>query len=119
MASFHRPLDALRASLEMRTAIARFNETAGEEMIALKMGAHVGTCLAVTLNGQLDYFGQAVNLAARIQGLASSNEICISDEMYRVPGAAALLAGYRQDATPMRVKGIDRELVVHRIAGDR
>ncbi len=94
MASFHRPLDALRASLEMRASIARFNEAVGEEMIALKMGAHVGTCLAVTLNGQLDYFGQAVNVAARIQGLASSNEICISGAMYRVPGAPELLAGY-------------------------
>ncbi len=84
MASFHRPLDALQAALAMRAAIAGFNQTAGAEMIALKMGAHVGTCLAVTLNGQLDYFGRAVNLAARIQGVASPNEICISDEMYRV-----------------------------------
>lgn len=116
MAVFHRPLDALRAALEVRAAIARFNEIAGEELIALKMGAHVGTCLAVTLNGRLDYFGQAVNLAARIQGLASSDEICISDEMYRVPGAAALLAGYPLDAQPMRIKGIDREVVVRRVA---
>ncbi|MET0683000.1 MAG: DUF5939 domain-containing protein [Casimicrobiaceae bacterium] len=118
MASFHRPLDALRASLEMRASIARFNEAFGEEMIALKMGAHVGTCLAVTLNGQLDYFGQAVNVAARIQGLASSNEICISGAMYRVPGAPELLAGCTLDGEPMRVKGIDREIVVYRIAGN-
>jgi class 3 adenylate cyclase len=63
MASFHRPLDALSAALEMRRTIERFNETAGAEMISLKMGVHTGACLAVTLNGQLDYFGQAVNLA--------------------------------------------------------
>ena len=99
----------------MRRAIARFNETAGGEMIALKMGAHAGACLAVTLNGQLDYFGQAVNLAARIQGVASSNEICISDDLYRMPGAAALLAGCQLTETQMRVKGIDREVIVLRI----
>ena len=118
MATFHRPLDALGATLEMRTMIARFNETAGGQMIALKIGAHAGTCLAVTLNGQLDYFGQAVNIAARIQGVASSNEICISDELYRVPGATELLAGYAVDARPMRVKGIEREIVVHCIAAN-
>jgi class 3 adenylate cyclase len=119
MASFHRPLDALSASLEMRTAIARFNESAGEEMIALKMGVHTGGCLAVTLNGRLDYFGQAVNLAARIQGVAAANEICISDELYRVAGAAELLAGFQRDSTPVRVKGVERELVVHRITSHR
>jgi class 3 adenylate cyclase len=119
MASFHRPLDALSASLEMRTAIARFNESAGGEMIVLKMGAHTGGCLAVTLNGHLDYFGQTVNLAARIQGVAAANEICISDDLYRAPGAADVLAGCRREATPVRVKGVERELVVHRIASDR
>ena len=78
----------------------------------------MGTCLAVTLNGQLDYFGQTVNVASRIQGLASSNEICISDAMYRVPGAPELLAGYTLEGEPMRVKGVDREIVVYRIAGN-
>ena len=115
MASFHQPLDALRAALDMRREITRFNATAGEELITLKIGAHVGTCLAVTLNGQLDYFGQAVNLAARVQGLAESNEICLSEEMFQLPGAAELLAAYELDTRSMRVKGIDREIVVHRV----
>ena len=118
MASFHRPLDALRAALAMRMEIARFNETTGEELITLKMGLHVGSCLAVTLNGQLDYFGQAVNLAARVHGLAESNEICFSEEMYQVPGAAELLASYEIDARSMRVNGIDREIVVRRISAN-
>jgi len=33
----------------------------------------------VTLNERLDYFGQTVNLAARVQG----NDIYMSDEIYR------------------------------------
>ena len=118
MASFHQPLDALRAALEMRMKIARFNETTGEELITLKVGLHVGSCLAVTLNGQRDYFGQAVNLAARVQGLAESNEICFSEEMYRLPGVAELLAPLEVDARAMQVNGIDREIVVRRICAD-
>jgi class 3 adenylate cyclase len=115
MASFHRPLDALQAALDMRREIARFNETIGQELITLKMGLHAGTCLAVTLNGQLDYFGQAVNLAARVQGLAASNEICFTEDMYRIPGVAELLAPYKMDAQSMRVNGIDSEIVIRRI----
>jgi class 3 adenylate cyclase len=49
----------------MLAQIRRFNESAGEELITLKIGAHVGPCLAVTLNERLDYFGRTVNLAAR------------------------------------------------------
>ena len=92
MASFHEPLDAIRAALDMLAQIRRFNDSAGEELITLKIGAHVGPCLAVTLNERLDYFGQTVNLAARVQGLAAENEIYLSDEMYRLTGAADLLA---------------------------
>jgi class 3 adenylate cyclase len=53
-----------------------------------------GTPLACPekLNERLDYFGRTVNLAARVQGLAMENEIYLSDEMYRLPGAADLLA---------------------------
>jgi hypothetical protein len=56
MASFHDPLDALRAALDMHAQIARFNAEAGRDLIGLKVGVHVGTCLAVTLNGRLDCF---------------------------------------------------------------
>ena len=69
----------------MLAQIRRFNDGAGQELIMLKIGAHVGECLAVTLNERLDYFGRTVNLAARVQGLAAENEIYLSDEMYRLP----------------------------------
>lgn len=89
------------------------NDSAGEELIMLKIGAHVGPCLAVTLNERLDYFGQTVNLAARVQGLAAENEIYLSDEMYDLTGAADLLAAMQSDAQIIHVKGIEREIAVH------
>ena len=113
MASFHEPLDAIRAALGMLAQIRRFNDSAGEELIMLKIGAHVGPCLAVTLNERLDYFGQTVNLAARLQGLAAENEIYLSDEMYGLTGAADLLAAMQSDAQIIHVKGIEREIAVH------
>ena len=86
---------------------------AGEELITLKIGAHVGPCLAVTLNGRLDYFGQTVNLAARVQGLAAENEICLSDEMCSLTGAHELLAAMQSNVQTVHVKGIAREIAVH------
>ena len=113
MASFHEPLSAVRAALDMLAQIRHFNDSAGEELITLKIGAHVGQCLAVTLNGRLDYFGQAVNLAARVQGLAAENEICLSDEMYSLTGAADLLAAMESNVQTVHLKGIAHEIVVH------
>jgi class 3 adenylate cyclase len=54
MAGFHDPLNAVRAALQMLAEIRRFNDAAGTELIGLKIGAHVGPCLAVTLNERLD-----------------------------------------------------------------
>jgi class 3 adenylate cyclase len=119
MASFHEPLNAIRAALDMLAQIRRFNDSVGEELITLKIGAHVGHCLAVTLNGRLDYFGQTVNLAARVQGLAAENDIYMSDEIYRLPGAADLLAAMQCEAQTVHVKGIAREIGVHALRSRR
>lgn len=116
MASFHDPLDALRAALDMHARIADFNADAGDELIRLKMGAHTGTCLAVTLNGRLDYFGQTVNLAARVQALSGGNDIMLTDELLRVAGVRELLGAYAVDAEAVELKGIQGAVRVHRVS---
>ena len=115
MASFHDPLDALRAALDMQSRIARFNEEAGDDLIGLKVGAHVGTCLAVTLNGRLDYFGQTVNIAARVQGLSDANEIWLTDDIRSTPGADELLGEFPTETLSVQLKGIQGDMRVHRI----
>ena len=54
----------------MRDAMVGINKDRGNEDLLLKIGIHEGPCLAVTLNDRQDYFGQTVNMAARVQGLA-------------------------------------------------
>ena len=115
MASFHDPLDALKAALDMQARIARFNREAGDDLIGLKVGVHVGTCLAVTLNGRLDYFGQAVNIAARVQGLSDADEIYVTDDMFSIAGADELLATFKKEALSVRLKGIAGDIRVHRV----
>ena len=115
MASFHDPRDAVRAALDMHARIARFNAEAGEELIALKMGAHTGACLAVTLNGRLDYFGQAVNLAARVQALSEGNEIVLTDDLLKAPRVRELLDGHTPVAASVELKGIRGAVRIHRL----
>ncbi|HEV7988422.1 MAG TPA: adenylate/guanylate cyclase domain-containing protein, partial [Candidatus Binataceae bacterium] len=56
----------------------------------LKIGIHEGSCLAVTLNDQQDYFGQTVNIASRVQGLAASHSIVVTEQVVENALASAL-----------------------------
>lgn len=75
MATFPAPVQALRAALNMRDAMHRINAEHGNDDLLLKIGIHEGPCLAVISNDRQDYFGQTVNMAARVQGVAAANTI--------------------------------------------
>ena len=69
----------------------RLNAESGREDLLLKIGIHEGPCLAVTLNDRLDYFGQTVNIAARVQELALSQSIFATQQVVENPLAARML----------------------------
>ena len=68
MAAYPDAAHAVAAALEMRAAAERYNQGQPDRPVALKIGIHHGTAIAVTLNDELDYFGQTVNIAARGAG---------------------------------------------------
>src|SRR6185295_7561095 len=78
MATFPTPDRALAAALRMRDAMRDFNAKHPGENLLLKIGLHEGPCLAVMLNDRADYFGQTVNIASRVQNLATSQAIFAS-----------------------------------------
>src|SRR5215208_5954994 len=94
MAAFMNPLDAVRAAVAMLDEMEAFNRDHSDRLLILKIGLHKGASIAVTLNDRLDYFGQAVNIAARIQSLAQAEEIYLSGEIYDYPGVGELLAPF-------------------------
>ncbi|NJL96165.1 MAG: adenylate/guanylate cyclase domain-containing protein [Anaerolineae bacterium] len=98
MAAFLTPEDALRAGLAVQQAIRAFNQgrTAEQGVILVKIGIHMGSAIAVNLNNRLDYFGNMVNLAARIQGKSRSEEILLSQQVYHDAQVQAILQN-RQD----------------------
>jgi class 3 adenylate cyclase len=115
MASFEKPTDAVRASAEMLKEIEAFNHENGDKEIILKVGIHRGASIAVTLNERLDYFGQTVNIAARVQGLADAEEIYMTNDVYASKGVADILKGLDVSSEMATLKGIQKTMKVYRV----
>ena len=117
MATFPTPERALAAAFRMRAAISDVGHKTRREDLVLKIGIHEGPCLAVMLNDRLDYFGQTVNIAARVQGLAVSHVIFATRPVVEHPQSAALLAAAGVVPHPQTavLKGVAGEVAVYEI----
>jgi class 3 adenylate cyclase len=108
MATFPSPDRAVAAALRMREAMRNLNEERHDGELLLKIGIHEGPCLAVTLNERQDYFGQTVNIASRVQSLASTRAIFATGAVVGDQAAARLLAasGVAPVAQSQTLRGI-------------
>jgi class 3 adenylate cyclase len=117
MATFPTPDHAISAALRMRDAMRSLNEEHGHEDLLLKIGIHEGPCLAVTLNDRQDYFGQTVNIASRVQGLAVSRSIFATGPVVENPQASQIIE--TQGLHPMlqktALRGINDEFSIYEI----
>ena len=117
MATFIRPEHAIVAGLRMRAAMDALNAQRGTRDLVVKIGIHEGPCLAVMLNERQDYFGQTVNIAARVQSLSTSQEIHITGPVIEAPAVAAILD--KEAITPIQkraaLRGIADKIVVYEI----
>jgi class 3 adenylate cyclase len=111
MGVFRNPASALIAMLQAQEELAAPPQ--GTAPLTLKAGIHIGPCIAVTLNERLDYFGSTVNMAARLEGLSTGNDVVISAAVYNDPEVRELLSSPQQNlqAAPfvMELKGFDQE----------
>ncbi|HEX2116721.1 MAG TPA: adenylate/guanylate cyclase domain-containing protein, partial [Alphaproteobacteria bacterium] len=108
MAAFSDPADAVRAALAIQGNVAQFNRVQGlgaEDGLVIKLGLHGGSCIAVTLNERLDYFGSTANMAARLQGESRGGDIVLSQTLADDPAVAPLLRGITKSAETATIKG--------------
>ncbi|HEX9464007.1 MAG TPA: adenylate/guanylate cyclase domain-containing protein [Alphaproteobacteria bacterium] len=117
MATFSTPDRAVAAALRMRAAMDRLNQERKSQDLLLKIGIHEGPCLAVTLNERQDYFGQTVNIASRVQGLAVSPAIFATGAVIDYPRTLELLkaGGLAPVAQERAVRGLSETLAVYEI----
>src|SRR6266700_610191 len=117
MATFPTPDRAIAAALRMREAMRGIKHGDGDRDLLLKIGIHEGPCLAVTLNDRQDYFGQTVNIAARVQGLAASRSIFATEPVVEHPQSSSILETSGLKPLPQRaaLRGIADEFMVYEI----
>ncbi len=112
MATFPTPDRAVAAALRMRNAIRKLDEN-----LLVKIGIHEGPCLAVVLNERQDFFGQTVNIAARVQGLADSHAILATGQVMDNAEASQMLR--TNGITPLEQKrplrGISDRVTIYEI----
>jgi class 3 adenylate cyclase len=88
MAAFVDARAAVRAAHAIQQ---RFPSTREDLDIRVRLSLNRGSCIAVRFNADIDYFGNAVNLAAKLQARAEAHEIAISRAVHDAPGVADAL----------------------------
>jgi class 3 adenylate cyclase len=119
MATFSSPDRAVAAAIRMRTAMRELNAERGREDLLLKIGIHEGPCIAVNLNDRQDYFGQTVNIASRVQGLATARDIFATGSVVGDEQTSGLLGrnGLEPVAQSAALRGIAAAVDIYAIPG--
>lgn len=119
MATFSQPQDAVNASVDMINGMKSLNEKlkAENHELGIKIGLHEGSALAINADDRVDYFGQAVNIAARVQGLAKAGEICITEPVFRANRVHDVFSasGYREERQSVFLKGVRESTTVYKM----
>jgi adenylate cyclase len=80
LVEFGSAVDAVRCAVEIQRAMANgLVDMPAEKHIQFRIGIHVGDIII----DSDDIFGDGVNIAARLEGIAEPGGICISDDAYR------------------------------------
>jgi adenylate cyclase len=77
---FMSAVDAARCAIQVQRGMTQRNVgVSDDQRIQLRIGIHLGDVIIE----EGDIFGDGVNIAARLEGIAPSGGICISDDVYR------------------------------------
>ena len=80
LVEFASAVDAVRCSLEVQRGMAAQNADMSQTIrIEFRIGIHVGDIIF----DENDIFGDGVNIAARLEGIAEPGGVCMSDDAYR------------------------------------
>jgi adenylate cyclase len=103
LAEFSSVVESVDCAAEIqRTMAARNGGSRGDRQMAFRIGVHLGD---VIVEGD-DLYGDGVNIAARLEGIAERGGVCISRQAYdQVQNKLAL--GYRS-LGPQNLKNIPR-----------
>ncbi|TAJ37048.1 MAG: DUF4189 domain-containing protein [Reyranella sp.] len=113
LAEFASPVEAVRAALEIQEAMRAANAPASaDDQLQLRIGVNLGD---VVESGD-DLMGDAVNVAVRLESIATTGGICVSSSVYdQIIGKLMLGA---VDIGEQHVKNIPRPIHAYRLTVD-
>ena len=103
---------AARAGLAILEAIVKLNEESGRPRLSARVGIDSGAVVVGAGPGKgADVFGDAPNIAARVQGSAEPDTVVITQATH------SLLSGLfvMEPSAPVSLKGIERPLQLYRV----
>jgi TolB-like protein/Tfp pilus assembly protein PilF len=110
LAEFSSVVDAVRCAVDVQRGMAERNADVPEERrIEFRMGVNVGD---IIIDGG-DIFGDGVNVAARLEGLAEPGGICVSSRVQE--DADGKLEVTFENAGEQQLKNITRPVRVYRV----
>jgi len=111
LVTFHSPTDAVLCGMKIQKELAKYNEKVPEdEKLEIRIAINTGE-VALRKN---DVFGEAVNIAARLEGIAEPGDIYFTEAVYLSMNKAEIPTaeiGYRH------FKGIPEEIKVYKVLG--
>ena len=110
LAEFASAVDAARCAVEVQRRIAEQNSAVPQDQrIEFRIGIHVGDIIF----DDNDIFGDGVNIAARLEGIAEPGGVCLSDDAYRqVRGKVEIAC---DDLGPQTLKNIAEPMRAWRV----
>jgi TolB-like protein/class 3 adenylate cyclase len=110
LVEFASAVDAVRHAVEVQRCMAQQNAAVPQnQRIEFRIGIHVGDVIF----DDNDIFGDGVNIAARLEGIADPGGVCISDDAYRqVRGKVEIAC---DDLGPQALKNIAEPMRAWRV----
>ena len=102
IAEFASPVNAARCAVEMQSRMASLNEDVPEE---LRMLFRVGINLGDVMVTEDNLFGDAVNIAARLEAAAQPEGICVSQSVFDMISQKIMVSF--EDAGKLELKNIE------------
>jgi class 3 adenylate cyclase len=116
MAAFVEPVACVRAATACLYAFEKFRVDAENgDLTGIKLGLYAGPCYVITANDTIDYFGQTVNCASRVQHCAGSGEIVFEQDVWARLSDEDRSRLRLVERLETRVKGVEHPLRLVRV----
>jgi adenylate cyclase len=113
LVEFSNAVDAVRCALDIQSGLAARQADEKKDPIRLRIGINYGDVLV----DHRDIYGNSVNIAARLEALASPGTVCVSQSMY--DQIHTLPQFFFADRGGRRVKNIPHPVHVYEVAYER